>query len=110
MLQSLPRGEGFILQSFSNGPLKVCKIAVEDFLCESPLGAEMIGKRTVRSTGGCADITYSGPLISSSKHHLEARIQNLFAERWLAHVRIIRSCVLYLQALFRQPINVKHLL
>lgn len=72
--------EGIVFQGLPDVRLGVGEIAVEDLLGERFLGAEVVGKGAMGSSGGGADIAYGGSLVSGLKHDFEAGFEDVFAE------------------------------
>src|SRR5437763_1934192 len=63
-------------------------------------GAEMIGKRPVRSTGRGADVAHACSSVTRAEHDAKAGAQDIIAKRWPAHFHLIRSYVLTGQEIF----------
>src|SRR5260370_6012977 len=83
--------EGVVVNSLCEHPLEVSKIAVQYCLGKRLLGAEVIGEGAQRNTSGFADIAYSRPCVSRSKHHLEAGIKKVFDRRSEEHTSELQS-------------------
>src|SRR6266852_4990511 len=99
-LQSLPGVKGLVFQSLFDESLEVSKVAVQYFLGKRLLGAEVIGEGAQRNLSGLADIAYACSRVSRSEHHLEAGVEKVFAKGWLAHVKTIRTYVLFVKVFF----------
>src|SRR5262249_39394689 len=71
------------------------------------LRPEMVREGALRRASGRDDVAHGAADIARMKHHLQARIENVFAIGWLWHNELIRTYVLIVNATART--RIKHL-